>query len=358
MQPQRILAISVDRRIHITTAVTPTRRLVPFDRPVAAYEFDLSTPRVPQLKSAISDYLQNSGGVAFDIIGISAIGVVDHRNQVWVSVPRNDWRRDEFESGISFKSLFDRTPAAEMLKVQGQRGLCVFNDASVVAITEGTLGAAQDCGPIPNASFAQIIVGAGVNAAIVAGGRPVLGRCNPELGHIIPQLHPNDAAEFMTKHFRGTCDQHRWRNRWCLEGLISEKSIARRQWLKDLTDRRRKRAVDQLLGFYLSQLCAVLVLTSSPLRVVVTGERVSPAVLNFMRKSLHLWIRNYPAYSETRELKSFITPARFSNLDQARLAGVILAAERRLLHPFETEIALETDRPRRGRPVGLSPNRT
>ena len=356
----RILAISVDQAIYMTTAIsTPGRdRVELFDQPVERFDFTGRAPRVPQIKEAISNYLRNTwSSASFDIIGISTIGVVDHRNQRWVSVPRNDWRHDNFGDGIEFKSLFEEALIARHLKLNGHRGLFVFNDASVAAITEGTLGAAQDCGPIPDASFAQIIVGSGVNAAIVAGGRPVLGRCNPELGHVIPQLHRKDAEEFLAKGFRGTCHQHRWRDRWCLEGLISEESIGQREWLQKLAVRARSRAVDQLLAFYLSQLCAVLVLTSAPLRIVVTGERVSPPVIDTMRKTLASWIGDYPAYEEVRDPGSFITPARFPNLDQARLAGVILVAERRLRYPFEPEIALKTDHPEKVKLVGLPGNR-
>lgn len=341
-----ILAIAIDRQVQITAAALVPKHSGQYETVSLAPErraFDEHRPRLPQIASAIADYLEaNPEASRPDLVSLSTIGIVNHNKLEWMSVPRNDWERDDFSEGVAFRSLFRKTPLLRDIDARKDKFLRVSNDCPAVAVAEGVWGRAANLNAVPNASFAEIIVGSGVNAAIVANGRPVLGRCNPELGHVIPQLHPKDAAEFPKRRprFEGMCSVHRWKDRWCLEGLIGSNTFKDREWIDRLRVDKREQACEELLGFYLSQLCAFLVLASAPLRIVVAGARTTDKVLASIREHLPSWIGKYPSYAELEDLEGFIQPTAFDDLDAAQMAGAILLGRQFLLDP-----ALTIERP-------------
>jgi len=67
-------------------------------------------------------------------------------------------------------------------------------------------------------SLAYLTIGTGIGGGLVLDGRPVHGIAHPELGHIYPRRHPEDAG------FTGTCPHHGD----CLEGLACGPAIIAR----------------------------------------------------------------------------------------------------------------------------------
>jgi len=151
-------------------------------------------------------------------------------------------------------------------------------DVNAAAVAEQRWGAARDVGDL-----VYLTVGTGIGGGVVVRGAPLHGLMHPEIGHILPRRHALDAG------FDGICPFHRD----CLEGLASGPAIVARSGaeLQHLDAGHRQW---ELEADYLGQLCAQLVLTLSPQRIVMGGGvmtqlRLLPLI---HRRMLH-WLGGY-----------------------------------------------------------------
>jgi fructokinase len=127
-------------------------------------------------------------------------------------------------------------------------------DVNAAALAEHRWGAARDV-----QDLVYVTVGTGIGGGVIAGGKPVHGLLHPEIGHILPRRHPADTLP-------GVCPFHGD----CLEGLAAGPAIVARcgAELAALAD---DHVQWQIEAEYLAQLCATLVLTLSPRRIVLGG---------------------------------------------------------------------------------------
>jgi fructokinase len=151
-------------------------------------------------------------------------------------------------------------------------------DVNAAAIAEHRWGAGRGL-----ANLVYLTVGTGIGGGVLIDGAPLHGLMHPEIGHIYPRRHPLDAG------FQGVCPFHGD----CMEGLASGPAILARCGA-DLSRLDAAHAQWEIQADYLGQLCAQLVLTLSPQRIVIGGgvmaqERLFPAI---RRRMLH-WLGGY-----------------------------------------------------------------
>jgi len=130
----------------------------------------------------------------------------------------------------------------------------LVTDVGAAAVGEARLGAlrGQDIG-------IYLTVGTGIGGAIVVGGKVLPALLHPEMGHIALQRLPGDTAP-------SVCNFHAH----CAEGLAAGPAIAAR-FGKSLDHFAPEDPEFLMIADYLGQLCAQLVLTLSPQRIVLGG---------------------------------------------------------------------------------------
>jgi fructokinase len=130
----------------------------------------------------------------------------------------------------------------------------IVTDVASAGIAEAVLGALRgyDLG-------IYLTVGTGIGGAIICHGKPLPALLHPEIGHIALQRHSNDVAP-------SCCRFHPS----CAEGLAAGPAILAR-FGKSLSHFSVGSTEHNLIADYLGQLCANLVLTLSPQRIVLGG---------------------------------------------------------------------------------------
>jgi fructokinase len=161
-------------------------------------------------------------------------------------------------------------------------------------------------------SLAYLTVGTGVGVGVLHHGRAVHGLLHLELGHTFVKRHPADALVV------GVCPYHAD----CLEGLASGKAIQARTGLR-LEDARPDELVWSIEADYLGQLCALLVLSHSPHRIVIGGGVMQPRLYPEIRQRMLHWLNGYIAASEIRE-EQFVTPPGLG--DSSGIKGALCLA--------------------------------
>jgi fructokinase len=156
-------------------------------------------------------------------------------------------------------------------------------DVNAAALAEHRWGAARGV-----KNLVYLTVGTGIGGGVLVDGAPLHGLTHPEIGHIRPRRHSLDV------NFPGVCPFHGD----CLEGLASGPAILARCGV-DLLHLDADHAQWQIQTDYLGQLCAQLVLTLSPQRIIMGGgvmaqERLFPGIRDRM---LH-WLGGYIDRSE------------------------------------------------------------
>jgi fructokinase len=156
-------------------------------------------------------------------------------------------------------------------------------DVNAAAVAEHRWGAARDA-----ENLVYLTVGTGIGGGVLVDGAPLHGLMHPEIGHIYPRRHPLDV------NFTGVCPFHGD----CLEGLASGPAILARCGA-DLLHLDAAHAQWEIQADYLGQLCAQLVLTLSPQRIILGGgvmaqERLFPGI---RLRMLH-WLAGYIDCSE------------------------------------------------------------
>lgn len=158
-------------------------------------------------------------------------------------------------------------------------------DVIAAALAEYRWGAAQG---IDNLVY--VTVGTGIGGGIVVDGVPIHGLMHPEIGHIYPRRHALDLK------FGGVCPFHGD----CLEGLASGPAILARAG-KELRQLDEAHPQWEIEADYLGQLCAQLVITVSPRRIIMGGGVMSQArLLPLIRPRVQRWLGDYIDRTEIR----------------------------------------------------------
>jgi fructokinase len=128
-----------------------------------------------------------------------------------------------------------------------------------------------------------LTIGTGIGGGVVVDGAPIHGLMHPEIGHIYPRRHPLDGG------FEGVCPFHRD----CMEGVASGPAILARTGasLGELGETHPQWEIE---ADYLGQLCAQLVVTVSPQRIVMGGGVMNQSrLLPLIRPRLRHWLGGY-----------------------------------------------------------------
>lgn len=151
-------------------------------------------------------------------------------------------------------------------------------DVSGAALAEHRWGCARDI-----QDLVYLTIGTGIGGGALVNGKTIKGLLHPEIGHLFPRRHALDAQ------FKGICPFHDD----CLEGLASGTAIKARTGFA-LDQLATSHPQWQIEADYIGQLCAQMVLTFSPRRIVLGGGVMAQTRLLPMihGQTLH-WLRGY-----------------------------------------------------------------
>lgn len=110
------------------------------------------------------------------------------------------------------------------------------------------------------ANLAYLTIGTGIGGGLVLEGRPVHGIAHPEIGHIYPRRHPDDAG------FAGICPTHGD----CLEGLACGPAVLAR-WGQSLSELPADHIGHAIIADYIAQACHTLFASVAVAEVVIGG---------------------------------------------------------------------------------------
>jgi fructokinase len=162
-------------------------------------------------------------------------------------------------------------------------------------------------------TLVYVTVGTGIGAGVIYQGQPFFGLTHPEIGHIHVRRHPLDLE------FAGICPFHGD----CLEGLASGPAIFARTE-RSLADADPEDDIWEIEADYLGQLCAQLVGTLSPHRILLGGgvmqqERLFSSIRTRMRH----WLGSYNTQPEIHD-DDFVCAPGLGN--QAGVKGALALA--------------------------------
>jgi fructokinase len=193
--------------------------------------------------------------------------------------------------------------------------IALDTDVNAAALGEAAWGAGRDANGHSLDSVVYVTIGTGIGGGAVLHGRSLHGLMHPELGHVHPRRHPDDAQ------FEGICPHHGD----CLEGLASGPAILARLG-HELGDAPDDHPIWAIEADYLGQLCAQLVLTLSPQRIVLGGgvmqhARLFPAV----RERTRHWLGGYIARNAVEDgIARYIVPPGLD--DRSGILGALRLA--------------------------------
>jgi fructokinase len=205
---------------------------------------------------------------AFAAIGVASFGPVelDKRSARYGFI------------GLTPKAGWSGTDIAGALARQFPCPIGFDTDVNAAALAEHRWGAARDV-----ETLVYLTIGTGIGGGLIIAGAPLHGLMHPEIGHIYPRRHPLDES------FAGVCPFHRD----CLEGVASGPAILARTGatLQELDHSHPQWEIE---ADYLGQLCALLVVTVSPQRIVMGGGVMSQVrLLPLIRRRLLYWLGGY-----------------------------------------------------------------
>jgi fructokinase len=240
-------------------------------------------------------------------IGVATFGPVDVRPQSAsfgqiLSTPKRGW------SG---------TNLVRLLQERFQCRVGIDTDVNAAALAEARLGAGMTTG-----SLAYITVGTGIGGGAVINGRTLKGRLHPEMGHLYVRRDPQD------DRFAGVCPFHAD----CVEGLASGPAILSR-WRANVDEWPLGHPGFELIGAYLGQLAASIMLTLSCERIVFGGGVMGDGrLLPYIRRSVVQSLNGYlPFATDPGSLDHYITVPRLGH--RSGLAGAFVLASESTLHP-------------------------
>ena len=188
----------------------------------------------------------------------------------------------------------------------------IDTDVNAAALAEASLGTPQAM-----RALVYVTVGTGIGAGAVVNGDPLHGRMHPEMGHIYVRRDSRDGA------FEGVCPFHGD----CLEGLASGPAIHRR-WGSELSKLAIEHEAYPIIGSYLGQLAATIVLTLSPERIVFGGGVMSKGeLLPHIRAAMREMLAGYiPPRDGEGAIEDIVVPSQLQG--RAGLLGAFLLARR------------------------------
>lgn len=162
-------------------------------------------------------------------------------------------------------------------------------------------------------TLVYVTVGTGIGAGLVYQGQPFCGLTHPEIGHIHVRRHPDDLQ------FAGVCPFHGD----CLEGLASGPAIFARTG-RSLADAAPTDEIWDIESDYLGQLCAQLVGTLSPHRILLGGGVMhQERLFESIRSRMRYWLGSYNLQPEIHE-DDFVCAPGLGN--QAGVKGALALA--------------------------------
>jgi fructokinase len=191
-------------------------------------------------------------------------------------------------------------------------------DVNAAALAEHRWGAGRDV-----RNLVYLTIGTGIGGGVLVDGAPIHGLMHPEIGHVYPRRHPLDSG------FAGVCPFHGD----CLEGVASGPAIfARTGASLDLLDESHSQW--HIEADYLGQLCATLVVTVSPQRIILGGGVMNQLrLLPLIRPRLQHWLGGYIDRSEIlADIDRYVVAAELG--DNAGVLGA-LALAAAAVHPAE-----------------------
>jgi fructokinase len=215
-------------------------------------------------------------------IGIGAFGPLDLKPAsptfgFITSTPKPGWKH---------------TDLAGALKLGLDKPIYLDTDVNAAALGEQRWGAGQLLD-----SLAYITVGTGIGVGVVHHGHPIHGLMHPELGHIYVRRHPADSS------FAGICPYHRD----CLEGLACGAAIVARTG-RALRDAPPEDPIWAVEVDYLGQLCALLVLSHSPQRILIGGGVMQERMYAGIQERMLHWLHDYIGAEELRSSHYITAP--------------------------------------------------
>jgi fructokinase len=224
------------------------------------------------------------GGPAPSAIGVACFGpvILDRQSAKYGFI------------GNTPKAGWSHVDIAGMLAREFSCPVGVDTDVNAAALAEHRWGAGRG-----TRNLVYVTVGTGIGGGVLIEGEPLHGLMHPEIGHIHPRRHPLDVS------FAGVCPFHGD----CLEGLASGPAIVARSG-SELQYLDADHAQWVLQADYLGQLCAQLVLTLSPRRIILGGgvmaqQRLFPLT---RQRMLH-WLGGYVQREEIlAEVDHFVVP--------------------------------------------------
>jgi len=230
--------------------------------------------------------------------GVASFGplVLDQDSSDWGKIggtPKPGW------SGVDVAGAFGRA-----------FGLPVAFDTDVAAaaLAEARWGAATEA-----QAAIYLTVGTGIGGGAVVRGMPVRGRRHAEMGHMIPQRHPDD------HDFAGSCPFHGG----CLEGLASGTAI-RARWGASLSDLPADHTGHAMIAWYLGGLVANLMAALAPDIIVMGGGVMeTPGLIEKVRTAAAAADAGYRAGSD--EWSRIIVPPGLEN--RSGILGALALAQ-------------------------------
>jgi fructokinase len=213
--------------------------------------------------------------------------------------------------GNTPKPGWSRTDVVGTLRREFSCPVGFDTDVNAAALAEHRWGAARDV-----QSLVYVTVGTGIGGGVLIGGIPIHGLMHPEIGHVYPRRHPRD------EEFSGVCPFHGD----CLEGVASGPAIVARSGAR-LEQLPMDHVQWEIEADYLGQLCALLLMTLSPQRIVLGGGVMSQTqLLAPIRRRLQHWAAGYIDRTEVlSEVDRFVVSPALG--DQAGVRGALSLAK-------------------------------
>jgi fructokinase len=243
---------------------------------------------------------RSAGNDSLAAIGVGSFGPIELR--------RNSARYGFI--GNTPKPGWSGTDVVGALRAEFSCPIGFDTDVNAAALAEQRWGAARDV-----QSLVYVTVGTGIGGGVLIGGIPVHGLMHPEIGHMHPRRHARDTK------FPGVCPFHGD----CLEGVASGPAIVARSGAR-LEQLPADHAQWEIEADYLGQLCALLLMTLSPQRIVLGGGVMSQTpLLAPIRRRLQHWAAGYIDRTEVlAEVDRYVVSPALGN--QAGVRGALALA--------------------------------
>lgn len=252
--------------------------------------------------AAMMAFLRKRAGTqgAFAAIGVACFGPIE--------LDRSSARYGFI--GSTPKAGWSGTDIAGVLAREFSCPIGFDTDTNAAALAEHRWGAARGVN-----NLVYLTIGTGIGGGILIDGVPVHGLMHPEIGHVYPRRHPLDS------HFPGVCPFHGD----CMEGLASGPAIVARSGAA-LQDLDLAHSQWQIEADYLGQLCALLVVTVSPQRIVAGGGVMSQKrLLPLVHERMRHWLGGYIDRNEVvTELDRYVVAPGLG--DDAGVKGALALA--------------------------------